>query len=261
MSTEDIISPYSVRTGAFEGPLDLLLSLIENKKFFINELSLANVTNDYISYLKSLSEVPNDKHIENVSYFVLIASTLILIKSRSLLPNLSLTEEEKEDIGDLEKRLKIYQIFKSAGTEINKIFGKDIIFTPVERVWSDPVFSPDPIITPENLLISVKNAIANAPKKEENLPEIEVKKIINIEEVINNITERIKNAVQLSFKDLTKGDGTKPKEEAKTQVIISFLAMLELVREGVIGVIQNSSFGDIEINQNKKEAGEELTVS
>lgn len=260
MTTEDIISPYSVRAGAFEGPLDLLLSLIENKKFFINELSLADVTNDYISYLKSLNEIPNEKHIEDVSYFVLIASTLILIKSKSLLPNLSLTEDEKEDITDLEKRLKIYQIFKSAGIEINKIFAKDIIFMPVERIWSDPIFSPDPLITPENMLASVKNAIINAPKKEISLPEIEVKKVINIEEVINNITERIKTAVKLSFRDLTKGDGSKPVEEARSEVIISFLAMLELVREGVIGVIQNSSFGEIEINQNNK-VNEELATN
>ncbi|NCB21089.1 MAG: hypothetical protein EOM88_04185 [Clostridia bacterium] len=259
--TDNILSSYKIKTQTFEGPLDLLLNLIEERKFFVNEISLADVTNDYIEYIKSLGDQPKEKQIQDVSYFVLIASTLILIKSKSLLPNLSLTEDEKEDISDLEKRLKIYQIFKSAGIEINKIFGKNIIFTPVERVWSDPVFSPDPLITPENLLISVKNAIANAPKKEEDLPEIEVKKIINIEEVINNITERIKNAVQLSFKDLTKGDGTRPKEEARTQVIISFLAMLELVREGVIGVIQNSSFGDIEINQNKKETSEELAVS
>lgn len=261
MNTGDITSSYSVRTEKYEGPLDLLLSLIENKKFFINELSLADVTNDYVSYLKSLKEISNEKHIEDVSYFVLIASTLILIKSKSLLPNLTLTEDEKEDIGDLEKRLRIYQIFKLAGIEINKIFCKNIIYLPVERIWSEPIFSPDKLISPANLLISIKSVISNAPKKEEELPEIEVKKIINIEEVINNITERIKNAVKLSFKDLTKGDGTRPKEEAKTQVIISFLAMLELVREGVIGVIQNSSFGEIEINKNNSEIKEELVVS
>ena len=96
MTDESVISPYSIRAGTFEGPLDLLLSLIENKKFFINELSLADVTTDYVSYLKSLKEIPNEKHIEDVSYFVLVASTLILIKSKSLLPNLALTEDEKE---------------------------------------------------------------------------------------------------------------------------------------------------------------------
>lgn len=258
MTNEDVISPYSVRTESFEGPLDLLLSLIENKKFFINELSLANVTTDYVSYIKSLKEIPNEKHIENVSYFVLVASTLILIKSKSLLPNLALTEDEKEDIGDLEKRLKIYQLFKTVGIEINKQFGKNIIFMPIERIWSDPVFSPDPLISQSNMFISIKNAIANAPQKEIGLPEIEVKKIINIEEVINSITERIKNAVKLSFKDLTKGDGTKDEGEAKTQVIISFLAMLELVREGIIGVIQDSNFGDIEINKSECELESEL---
>jgi segregation and condensation protein A len=261
MEKEDSVSPYSVRAGAFEGPLDLLLSLIENKKFFINEISLAEVTNDYISYIKSLNQTSNEKQIGEVSYFVLIASTLILIKSKSLLPNLSITEEEKEDISALEKRLRIYQIFKKAGVEINRLFGKNIIFMPLERIWSTPIFSPDPLITPQNLLVSVKNAISNAPKKEVSLPKIEVKKIINIEEVIDNISERVKNAVKLSFKDLTKGDGSRPTDEAKTQVIISFLAMLELVREGIIEVIQNSSFGDIEINKNKDEFEQKLVAN
>ncbi|NCU28130.1 MAG: hypothetical protein EOM85_00430 [Candidatus Moranbacteria bacterium] len=261
MDTKDVISPYSVRAGTFEGPLDLLLSLIEDRKFFINEISLAEVTNDYISFLKSLNETSDEKHIEGVSYFVLIASTLILIKSKSLLPNLSITEEEKEDITDLEKRLKIYQVFKIAGIGINKQFGQNIIFSPTERVWSDPLFSPDPLITKENILLSISNAISNAPKKEAKLPEIEVRKVINIEEVINNLTDRIKDAVKLSFRDFTKGDGNRDKEEAKTHVIISFLAMLELVREGIINVIQSSSFGDIEINKNEGEVEGELISS
>lgn len=253
MPTEDVISPHSVRTGTFEGPLDLLLSLIENKKFFINELSLSEVTNDYISYIKSLSELSNEKQIENVSYFVLIASTLILIKSKSLLPNISLTEEEREDIDDLERVLKIFQIFKTASVEVNRMFGDKIIFMPTERIWSDPIFSPDPLINNGNMFISIKSVIINAPKKEAGMPEAEVRKVINIEEIINNITERIKNAVKISFRDLTKGDGTKGEEEAKTQVIISFLAMLELIREGIIGVIQESSFENIEIKQNQDE--------
>ena len=81
--TEDISTTYQVKAGSFEGPLEMLLSLIESRKFFVNEISLAEVTNDYISYIKSLSDVSNEKHIADVSYFILIAATLILIKSKS----------------------------------------------------------------------------------------------------------------------------------------------------------------------------------
>jgi chromatin segregation and condensation protein Rec8/ScpA/Scc1 (kleisin family) len=120
---------------------------------------------------------------------------------------------------------------------------------PNERIWSEPIFSPDKQITINNVNKSILEIISSAPKKTEKLPEIEVKKMINIDEVINSLTDRIQGAINLSFKEFTQGSGARDKEEAKVHVIVSFLAMLELVREGIIDVIQNSSFGDIEINR------------
>ncbi len=246
---EEVISSslYKVKTSAFEGPLDVLLSLIEARKLFVNEISLAEVTNDYITYIKSLSE--ENKNINDVSYFVLIAATLILIKSKSLLPNLSLTEDETEKIVDLEARLKLYQIIKNASIEVKNNFGIKIIFSPVDRVWSDPLFSPDPTITISNMAKCIEDVLAQVPKKEVKLPEIEIKRIINIDEVINNLTDRIQSAMNLSFREFSKSHGAESGEEAKVHVIVSFLAMLELVREGLIDVIQNASFEDIEINK------------
>jgi len=240
---------YQIKQGTFEGPLELLLSLIEEKKLFVNEISLAEVTNDYIAHIKSLSGVPSEKHIANVSYFILIAATLILIKSKSLLPNLTLTEDETEKITDLENRLKLYKIIKNASIEINNNFGTKIIFMPNERIWSEPIFSPDPLITTSNIIQSITDVLNHIPKKVERLPEIEVKKIINLDEIINNLTDRIQEAMNLSFKEFTQSHGAENQEEAKIHVIVSFLAMLELVREGIINVIQNSSFGDISINK------------
>jgi segregation and condensation protein A len=241
---------YKVKIGNFEGPLDLLLSLIEQRKLFINEISLSEVTNDYISYVKDLGEKANSSnYISNISYFILISATLILIKSKSLLPNLSLTEEETEKIVDLEKRLKLFNIIKSSSVEIEKIFGKEIIFLCEERDWSDPIFSPDKQISVDNIFNSVKDVINNLPKKTEKLPEIEVKKIINIEEVIDDLTGRIESAINLSFRDFVKNNKTEDFQENKVKVIVSFLAMLELVRGGIIDVIQNNSFDDIMINK------------
>lgn len=249
----ETISPYQIKQGTFEGPLELLLSLIEQKKLFVNEISLAEVTNDYISYIKSLSDVSSDKHIADVSYFILIAATLILIKSKSLLPDLALTEDETEKISDLEARLRLYKIIKNASIDIINNFGIKIIFMPNERIWSEPIFSPDPLITTNNIVLSITDVLSHIPKKKELLPEIEVKKIINIDEIINSLTDRIQGAINLSFKEFTQSSGIHDKEEAKIHVIISFLAMLELVREGIIDVIQNSSFGDIEISKQEAE--------
>ena len=114
---------YKVKTGSFEGPLELLLSLIEERKLFVNEISLAEVTNDYIAHIRSFSDMENGKRIADVSYFILIASTLILIKSKSLLPSLSLNEEEEANITDLEQRLRLYQIIKTASIDIKSNFG------------------------------------------------------------------------------------------------------------------------------------------
>ena len=86
------------------------------------------------------------------------------------------------------------------------------------------------------------------------MPELEIKKVVKIEEVIDSLTSRIQNALNLSFKEFSQGVKAENKEEAKVNVIISFLAMLELVREGIIDVVQNSSFEDIEISKTKAEA-------
>lgn len=243
----EIISQYKVKQGTFEGPLDILLSLIEQRKLFVNEISLAEVTNDYIAYVKSLGETATS--INDISYFVLIAATLILIKSKSLLPNLALTEDETEKIVDLETRLRLYQTIKNASIDVKNNFGVKIIFSPCDRIWSEPLFSPDPLITVSNVLKSVEDVLTQVPKKEVKLPEIEIKKIINIDQIINSLTDRIQTAMNMSFKEFSQSHGAGDKEEAKVHVIVSFLAMLELVREGLIDVIQSASFGDIEMNK------------
>lgn len=247
----EVTEQYKIKQGTFEGPLDLLLSLIEQRKFFVNEVSLAEVTNDYVSYVRSISQsqTSTDKHIASVSYFILVAATLILIKSKSLLPNLELTEDENEKINDLEARLKLYQIIKNASLEIKNIFGTKIIFSPCERVWSEPLFSPDPLINTSNISKSILEVINHLPKKIEKLPELEVKKIINIDEVMNNLTDRIQTAMNLSFREFSRSSEAQNEQEVKVHIIVSFLAMLELVREGLIDVIQNTSFEDIKINK------------
>jgi len=253
MTDQETTSVYQVKAGSFLGPLELLLSLIEERKLFVNEIALAEVTNDYIAHIKSLNNIDNNKRIADVSYFILVAATLILIKSKSLLPSLALTEEEEGNITDLEKRLKLYQIIKNASINVKNNFGSKIIFEPCERVWNEPLFSPDPQMTIPIMVQSMSQVLNNLPKKEEILPEVEVKKVINIEEMINNLTDRIQGALNISFREFSGSQGGSTKEEVKVNVIVSFLAMLELVREGIIDVIQNATFEDIEIKKQEKE--------
>src|SRR3989338_7957035 len=115
---------YIVKTGSFQGPLDLLLDLIEKRKLPISEVSLAKVADDYIAYVKTLSEFP----IAMSAHFILVASTLLLIKSKSLLPNLALSEEEQGSIEDLERRLRLYKRARELGRHIRSIFGINVIY-------------------------------------------------------------------------------------------------------------------------------------
>lgn len=235
---------YHIKTDTFEGPFHLLLSLIEERKFFINDLSLAKVTEDYLAYLNNLE----NKNPQEVSNFIVIAATLILIKSKSLLPNLSLTDEEQSDIENLEERLKLYEFYSKLAGHIKNNFGKDIIFPAEERKHDFLVFLPDDQITKESMMTFARGALGKVPQKV-FLPKVEVKKVINIEEMIEKLTDRITSSVNMSFRDFA---GVAKTKEEKVVVIISFLAMLELVRQGILQVIQDNNFEDILIEKVEK---------
>ncbi len=232
---------YQIKTEAFEGPFHLLLSLIEERKFFINDLSLAQVTEDYLNYVSKLEK----QNPSEISSFIVVAATLILIKSKSLLPNLNLTSEEEGDIHNLEERLKLYELYTKLGGHIKEMFGKKIIFAPLERKNDFLVFLPDEQITKESMMAFARDALGRMPKKV-FLPEVEVKKVISIEEMISKLTERIEKTLEMNFKDFA---GVAKTKEEKVIVIIGFLAMLELVRQGILHAVQESNFEDIIIKK------------
>lgn len=227
---------YTVKTEVFEGPLDLLLSLIEKRKLLINDISLAGVADDYIEYINKQEDFP----MSHTADFILIASTLVLIKSKSLLPTLSLSEEEQESIETLEKRLKLHQRMKELSLHISKNFGKKIMFarTPAKNI--EPVFSPDKDLSVSKIFGGIKSVLHNLPKKALAIPKKVVEKVISLEEVIENLTARVNKNLKMSFKEFS-GIG----KEEKVNVIISFLAMLELVKQGIVSVTQDKHFSDI----------------
>lgn len=227
---------FKIKTLTFEGPLDLLLKLIEKRKLFINDISISKVADDFIAYIKNLDKFP----VGESANFILVASTLLLIKSISLLPDLNLTEEEDRDIKNLEMRLKLYQKIKELSLGIKKIFGQNIIFAPLVKKIN-PIFSPDENITLANLLASAREVIRNLPKNE-SLPKAIVKKVISLEEVIENLAERVKTGLNIRFKDFAQIG-----KEDKINIIVSFLAMLELVKQGLIEVVQEKQFEDIQM--------------
>ncbi len=225
---------FKVKVGEFEGPLDLLLSLIEKRKLHISQVSLAQVADDYIGYLKS----EDGQSMEAMANFIMVASTLMLIKSLALLPGLQLNEEERGDISNLEDRLKQLQRVRELSQHVKELFGQDMIFAQTERRRETIVFSPTDEIKIPNLLTAIKELIKNLPKPE-ILPEKIIKKVISLEEVISDLANRVSRAMKMSFNDFVKDKAD------KINVIVSFLGMLELVKQGAISIEQKAHFADI----------------
>jgi segregation and condensation protein A len=228
---------FSIKLGSFEGPLDLLLDLIEKRKLFISDISLAKVTDDFIAHIKQFECMPMGES----AHFILIASTLLLIKSKSLLPSLNLTEDEQGDIRDLETRLKIFKRIKEASRHVQQLFGGDMIFPQSQSRPVSPVFTPAPQFTLEKALYSLKDLINRLPKKEV-LPKHVVEKVVSLEDMIGTLTTRITSHLRMSFNEFTKEN-----KENRVNVIVSFLAMLELVKQGIMYVSQESTFSDIQM--------------
>ncbi len=111
--------PYKVKLEQFEGPLDLLLELIEKEKLDITNLSLTKVADEYLSYIEDRENIT----LDSLASFLSVASRLILIKSRALLPLLKFSEEEEEEIKDLEYQLAEYKKFKDLSKKIGNIAG------------------------------------------------------------------------------------------------------------------------------------------
>jgi segregation and condensation protein A len=226
---------YTVKTENFEGPLDLLLDLVSKRKLFVNDISLSDVTDDFIRYIEGHDDFPLNESAE----FILVASTLMLIKSRSLLPMIELTEEEEESIVDLEHRLALYARTKELASKLRGIYGKEIIFEKTPSKSQVVIFSPDSKMNSESLLTALQQLLDTLPKKE-LVPKVVVQKVITLEETINKLVDRISNASRMKFSDFSGED--------RVTIIVGFLAMLELVHRGLIRVSQEAD-GEIEMER------------
>ncbi|HYF10131.1 MAG TPA: segregation/condensation protein A, partial [Candidatus Paceibacterota bacterium] len=156
------MNAFLVKQESFEGPLEMLLDLIEKRKLHVSDVSLAQVADDYVAYVRSLEHFP----IEHTAHFILTAATLLLIKSKALLPSLSLTSEEEADIRDLEERLARYQRVRELSLHLKERFGKRFIFPTSERSLGIPVFSPDASVSKPSLLESLRRVLSSIPVKE-----------------------------------------------------------------------------------------------
>lgn len=228
-----------IKTAQFEGPLDLLLQLIEERQMDISTVALAGVTEQFLTYIKSLQE----KNPINLADFLIIAAKLLVIKSKSLLPNLELGIEEEETAFDLTAQLLQYKKYKEVAKFLRRFDLKRKQSWTRDVDFSDRIsFVPDPDVNGQALAQSLK-ALISELKEIIRLPEQVMKEVVSISDKIAHIQNLISTTIETSLSSLLKD------AKSKTEVIVTFLALLELTKQKVLTIEQSAAFEDIIIKK------------
>jgi segregation and condensation protein A len=202
-----------IKVDQFEGPLDLLLQLIEEQQLDVSTLALAKVTEQFLIYVKNLQE----KNPINLADFLVIAAKLLVIKSKSLLPNLDLGVEEEETAFDLTAQLLLYKKYKEAAKYLKKLDLHRKQSWTRDMEFSDRVtFLPDPQINVAVLSQSLRN-LAVELKDVIRLPQQIMKEVVSISEKITHIQKLISEKLETSLSNLLK------ESKSKIEVIVTFL--------------------------------------
>jgi len=223
---------FAIETPHFSGPLELLVNLIEDRKLHINDISLAQVTDDYIAYVSKLERFPTNE----TAQFILIAATLLLIKSRSLLPDFQVSDEEEQEIENLENRLKLYKAIRDGSRKIGRLWGANVMYEPIRSWEPESIFAPGELS--KATLHAAARALIQALPSSVFRPETKVAKRVTLEEVMDSLLQRLQSRVS-RFSELVKSSAE------KETIILHFLAILELARRQVVSLEQQSHFSDI----------------
>ena len=232
------------KTEKFEGPLGLLLQLIEKEELDITEVSLAKIADQYIDYIKKSGAINPDE----IADFLVIAAKLLYIKSKALLPYLY--TEEDEEIEEFEQQLKMYKEFLEAMKVIEAMISekKFMVAREFDRkaiLANLKIFSPPAKLAKENLASAFRNLISQIKPEEEALEEEKLERKINIEDKILAIQKALLDKIRINFSKFLAKAGS------KTEIIVSFLAILELIKQRDILVSQDGLFDEIVISANK----------
>lgn len=245
------MSSIDVKLNVFEGPLDLLLHLIEKNKFNIFDIPIVEITNQYLDYLDSMEE----ENLDTMSEFLVMAATLISIKAKMLLPEPEKEEEEEEDPrAELVRRLLEYKMYKYASYELKdmqmdaeKAYFKGATIPKEVREHKEEI---DPADLVGDLTIARLNEIFQQimRRQADKIDPVRskfgtiAKEEIRIEDRMAEIREQMRGLRGINFKTLLEA------KRGKMNVIMTFLAILELMKTGSILIRQESVFGDIIID-------------
>lgn len=225
---------FEVRAPTFEGPLESLLDLIESRKLPISQISLAEVCDAYLAHIEKLRELP----LGETAQFILTASALLLIKSRTLLPTLDLSVEERESVEELERRLAYYALVRKTAHLLRRSWNKTPLLLLDQAPLRPAVFAPAEATT-HTIRAAAGRILLTLPKPID-MARAAVAPVLALEDVIKSVHARLSRAIKTRFSDLTKSAD-------RYELIVHFLAVLELVRAGSASVSQEKLFSDITI--------------
>lgn len=239
---EEHTTDYAIKLDIFEGPLDLLLYLIKKNEIDIYNIPVALITEQYLQYLKMIKSL----NLDLAGEYLVMASTLIHIKSKMLLPEPEETEEEEEEDprSELVRQLLEYQAFKEAATNLGErpILERDVFtraaFLPEESEKSATAEEEFIEVSIFELIEAFHRIVSRIDKKD--LLEIDLEKM-SLTDIINDIMERLSNEKNLTFDELLG------EKKERWRIIYTFLALLELVKLRIVKAYQTSAFGVIRI--------------
>lgn len=227
---------YQVTTEGFEGPLALLLSLIETKELDISRVNLGSITEDYVKHLDEVERIAPTE----LADFLVIASKLLYMKSKLLLPELVIDEDE--DGLSLADQLRMYRKFAEASEVLAKMLqeGNEAYFS-TRQVIEVAEFAPPEGLTSEDLARSM-NHVINRLKPYVDLPKRMMERRVSIEEKIVHLKKMIRAGASTYFHDIAS-------RGSRSDTVASFLALLELLRMNLVNVKQKKLFEDIAIEK------------
>jgi segregation and condensation protein A len=247
---------YEVRTAVFEGPLDLLLQLITRRQVEITKLSLADLVSEYLSFLDDMRELD----LEVTSEFLLIASTLVQLKARHLLPDdaaFDLDEELElmEERDRLLSRLLACVTFKDVAAVLMHRLQEANRYVPRSAGMDQAVSPrlPEVTVPVDSLgLVAIAARVLTAPNREPDLDHLDLE-LPSVEAAIHDLRSKIEDLAETSFDEMVTHI------TRKVEVVAYFLALLELARWGLVEVAQRDWLSNIEIRRSDGEAPENLT--
>ncbi|MBC8335334.1 MAG: segregation/condensation protein A [Anaerolineales bacterium] len=231
---------YSVSTPVFEGPLDLLLNLIESAELDITSVSLALVTDQYLERIRALENMDADE----ISAFLVIAAKLVQIKSEALLPRPPVREAGEEDPGEaLARQLRLYKKFKEVANWLSER-GKQDLRTYLRIAAPPKVESRFEMgdVTLADLILAAETIFAREVEKAELGTVIRAPRV-TIREKVSHITKILSSEKRTTFRQMVEG------ANSRIEVVVTFLALLELVKRYRVDAWQDALFSDIHIER------------